>query len=139
MVFKIKYPRPPPPSPPPRPSPGPTVASRVVVVIRCNMLLSHNQVRGHSTGSSHSGVEEYPREKKHKQDKKKVVSQHRTWYIIADAIHASARKIQKVKSGVRLRCCRSVLPGAYVSLLAAGKTDYTPLATQERLPRIYYT
>ena len=24
---------------------------------------SHNQVRGHRTGSSHSGVEEYPREK----------------------------------------------------------------------------
>ena len=29
---------------------------------------SHNQVRGHRTGSSHSGAEEYPREK-HKQTK----------------------------------------------------------------------
>ena len=30
----------------------------------------------------------------------------------------------KVKSGVSLRCARSI-PGAYVSLLVPGKTDYT--------------
>ena len=29
----------------------------------CSHINSHNQVRGHRTGSSHSGVEEYPREK----------------------------------------------------------------------------
>ena len=32
----------------------------VVVVV-----LTYNQVRGHSTGSSHSGAEEYPRENTH--------------------------------------------------------------------------
>ena len=32
---------------------------RVVVVV---LALTHNQVRGHRTGSSHSGDEEYPRE-----------------------------------------------------------------------------
>ena len=29
----------------------------------CSHINSHNQVRGHRTGSSHSGAEEYPREK----------------------------------------------------------------------------
>ena len=29
----------------------------------CSHIYSHNQVRGHRTGSSHSGAEEYPREK----------------------------------------------------------------------------
>ena len=66
-------------------------------------LHSHNQVRGHRTGSSHSGAEEYPRDKT--QTKPKVVHA----YIIADAIHASARKIIKVKSGVSPRCARSIL------------------------------
>ena len=31
----------------------------------CSHINSHNQVRGHRTGSSHSGAEEYPREKTH--------------------------------------------------------------------------
>ena len=34
----------------------------------CSHINSHNQVRDHRTGSSHSGAEEYPREK-HKQTK----------------------------------------------------------------------
>ena len=34
----------------------------------CSHMNSHNQVRGHRTGSSHSGAEEYP-EEKHKQTK----------------------------------------------------------------------
>ena len=34
----------------------------------CSHIYSHNQVRGHRTGSSHSGGEEYPRDK-HKQTK----------------------------------------------------------------------
>ena len=46
-----------------------------------------NQVRGHRTGSSYSGAEEYPREKNTK--KPKVVHA----YITADAIHAPARHI----------------------------------------------
>ena len=31
----------------------------------CSHINSHNQVRGHRTGSSHSVAEEYPREKTH--------------------------------------------------------------------------
>ena len=54
----------------------------------CSHINSHNQVRGHRTGSSHSGAEEYPREK-HKQPK--VVHA----YITADVIHASTRNIKK--------------------------------------------
>ena len=40
----------------------------------CSHINSHNQVRGHRTGSSHSGAEEYPREKT--QTKPKVVYTH---------------------------------------------------------------
>ena len=55
------------------------------------VVVSHNnQVRVHRRGSSHSGADEYPRGKKHKP---KVVQA----YITADAIHAYARNIQKVK------------------------------------------
>ena len=70
----------------------------------CSYINSHSQVRGHRTGSSRSGAEEYPREK----HKPKVVHA----YITADAIHASTRNIYsgvKVKSGVSLRCARSIL------------------------------
>ena len=52
----------------------------------CSHINSHNQVRGHRTGSSHSGAEEYPRENT---SKSKVVHT----YITADAIHASTRNI----------------------------------------------
>ena len=51
----------------------------------CSHINSHNRVRGHRTGSSHSGAEEYPREK----HKPRVVHA----YITADAIHASTRNI----------------------------------------------
>ena len=50
----------------------------------------HNEVRGHRTGSSLSGVEEYPR-KKHTHREPNVLPA----CIIADAIYASARRIQK--------------------------------------------
>ena len=40
----------------------------------CSHINSHDQVRGHRTGSSHSGAEEYPREKcKTNTNKPKVV------------------------------------------------------------------
>ena len=58
----------------------------VRVLLLFSHINSHNQVRGHRTGSSHSGAEEYPREK-HTQPK--VVHA----YITADAIHASPRNI----------------------------------------------
>ena len=38
----------------------------MLLLLCCSHINSHNQVRGHRTGSSHSGVEEYPREKKKK-------------------------------------------------------------------------
>ena len=50
-------------------------------------LNSHNKVRGHRTDSSHSGAEEYPREKHI--NKPKVVHA----YVTADAIHASTRNM----------------------------------------------
>ena len=59
------------------------VVDVVVAVLTSN---SHNQVHGHRTGSSHSGVEEYPREKTKAQPKMVHA------YIVADAIHAPARK-----------------------------------------------
>ena len=37
----------------------------VVVVVVVVVINWHNQVRGHRTGSSHSGVEEYPNNKTH--------------------------------------------------------------------------
>ena len=46
------------------------------------------------------------------------------WHTHVYAIHASARNIKKVKSGVSLRCARSILVHAYVSLLPTGKDDY---------------
>ena len=59
---------------------------RRLLLLLFSHINSHNQVRGHRTGSSHSGAEEYPREK-HTQPK--VVRA----YITADAIHASTRNI----------------------------------------------
>ena len=58
-------------------------------------------------------------------------------HTIACALNASTRKILKVKSGVRLRCARSVLvqTSQYSRL---DRKPATPLATQKRLPRICY-
>ena len=72
----------------------------------CSHINSHNQVRGHRTGSSHSGAEEYPREK---HTKTKVVHA----YITADAIHASTRNI------------RPVDPDSY-TVVARGVADLYP-------------
>ena len=106
-------------------------------VVELFLHSSHNQVRGHRTGSRHSGSEEYLRKK----------SQTRRWctghrlYNTAYAIHASASNIYKVKSGVSLPCARSILvhTSHYYSSVAPGKTNYTPLATHEILPRVQYT
>ena len=58
-------------------------------------------------------------------------------YITADAINASGRSIQKVKSGVSLRCARSIL--LHTSHYSRLEKPTIRLATQKRLPRIYYT
>ena len=44
---------------------GVVVVVVVVVVVAVVVVNWHNQVRGHRTGSSHSGVEEYPKNKTH--------------------------------------------------------------------------
>ena len=67
--------------------------SVVVVVFTLTRIIK-------SVVTGQAPAEEYPREK-HKQPK--VVHA----YITADAIHASTRNI-KVKSGVSLRCARSI-------------------------------
>ena len=71
-------------------------------VYRIVVLFSHS-VRGHRTGSSHSGGEEYLGGKKHKP---KVV---KNAYITADAIHSLRQKHTKVIPGVSLRCIRFIL------------------------------
>ena len=85
----------------------------------CSHINSHNQVRGHRTGSSHSGAEEYPREK-HTQPK--VVHA----YITADAIHASP-ETYKSEIGSQSTMCQVQAGqcGAYVSLLTPGETKYS--------------
>ena len=99
----------------------------------CSHIKSHNNhVRGHRTGSRHSGAEEYPREK-HKQP---------------NVVHAYIPQLTqfmpppetytKSEIGSQSTMCQ-VHTGAYASLLTPGKTDSIPLATQERLPRIVYT
>ena len=97
----------------------------------CSHINLHNQVHGHRTSSSYSGAEEYPRGKN--KNKPKVVHA----YITADAIDASARIIKRVKSGASLRCARSVL--VHTSHYSRLKNPSISRATQERLPRIYYT
>ena len=81
---------------------------------RCSHINSHNQVRGHRTGSSYSGAEEYPREK-HTQPT--VVHA----YITADAI--ASPETYKSEIGSQSTMCQ-VQAGAYVSLLTPGETTY---------------
>ena len=59
----------------------------------CSHINSHHQVRGHRTGSSHYGVEEYPREK---HNKPRVVNVER----LADASHTPAKKCKNERGGV---------------------------------------
>ena len=80
----------------------------------CSHINSHNQVRGHRTGSSHSEAEEYPREK------------HKQWYTQISQLIQFMPPPETYKSeigGQSMMC--QVYTGAHVSLLAPGKTDYT--------------
>ena len=83
----------------------------------CSHINSHNQVRGHRTDSSHSGAEEYPREK-HTQPK--VVHA----YITADAMPPPPPETYKSEIGSQSTMCQ-VQAGAYVSLLTPGETKYS--------------
>ena len=85
----------------------------------CSHINSHNQVRGHTTGSIHSGAEEYPREK-HKQ--RKVVHANisqLTQFMPPPETDKSERESQSTMCQVYNWCIR------YVSLLAPGKTGCT--------------
>ena len=57
-------------------------------------------------------------------------------YITADAVHASARKYEKMKLGVSLRCARSIL--VHTSHFSCLGKPTIPLATQKRLPGTIY-
>ena len=92
----------------------------------CSHDNSRNQVRGHRTGSCHSGVEEHPREKQ----KTNVVHA----YVIADAMHASARKRKKIVSQPML--CQ-VHTCTYVSPLAP-ENPTTQLATKKHTRVSHY-
>ena len=82
----------------------------------CSHMNSHNQVRGHTTGSSHSGAEEYPREK-HKQTKGGARISQLTQLMPPPETY-------KIEIGSQPTMCQ-VHFGAYVLLFAPGKTDYT--------------
>ena len=83
----------------------------------CFHINSHNQVRGHRAGSSHSGVEQYPRDK----------NTNQTWYTHISQLtqFMSPPETYKSEIGSQPTMCQ-VHTGAYVSLLAPGKTDCTP-------------
>ena len=83
----------------------------------CSYVSSHNQVRGHRTGSSHSGAEEYPREK---------TQTTQRWYTHISQVTQIMPPPETYKSeiGSQPTMCQ-VHTGAYVSLLAPGKPDYT--------------
>ena len=85
----------------------------------CSHINSHNQVRGHRIGSTHSGAQEYPREK-HKQSK--VLHA----YITADAIQLTQFMpppvTYKSEIGSPSTVCQ-VHTGSYVSLLSP-KTEF---------------
>ena len=90
---------------------------------------SHNQVRGHRTVSSHSGAEEYPRGKTQTKGGTRI---NHSWRNLC--LH---QKHIKVKSGVSLRCARSI--PVHRSHYSRMEKPTKTLANQERLPRIYYT
>ena len=94
------------------------------LVCCCSHINSHTQVRGHRTGSGHSGAEEYPRKK----------NTNQRWYTHRSRLKQFMPPPGQYKSeiGSHPTMCQ-VHTGAYVSLLALGKNDYT--ARHPRLPR----
>ena len=94
----------------------------------CSHINSHNQIRGHRTGSSHSGAEEYPREKTQTKGGTRI---YHSWPN--SSLH---QQHIKMKSGVSLRCARSI--PVHTSHYSRLEKPTIPLATEERLPRIIY-
>ena len=96
----------------------------------CSRSNSHYQVRGHRTGSSHSGAEEYPREK---------AQTSQRWYthnISQLTQFTPPPETSKSEVGSQHTMCH-VHTGAYVSLLAPGQTDYRYTACHPRKTTTY--
>ena len=82
----------------------------------CSHINSHDQVRGHWTGSGHSGAEECPREKQTNQ----------RWYTHISQLTQFMPPPETYKSVIESQPTMCLVhTGAYASLLAPGKTDYT--------------
>ena len=102
------------------------------------IINSHNQVRGHRTGSSHSGAEENIPGKN---------TNNPTWYthIISQLTQfMSPPETYKSEIGSQSTMCE-VHTGAYVSILTPGETDYntachpdynTPTRTREESSKV---
>ena len=82
----------------------------------CSHINSHNQVRGHRTGSSHSGAEEYSRGNTH----------NPRWYTHISQLTQFMPPPETYKSeiGSQSTMCQ-VQAGAYVSLFTPGETKYS--------------
>ena len=120
------------------------------IPVCCSQINSHNQVRGHRTGSSHFGAEEYPREKTQTSQRWYTRISQRTQFMTGSS-HSGAKEYPREKTqtsqrwytrisqrtqfmpppetykseiGSQPTMCQ-VHTCAYISLLALGKTDYT--------------
>ena len=88
----------------------------------CSYINSHNQVRGHRTGSSHSGAEEYPGER---------TQTNQRWYTNISQLTQFMPPLETYKSEIGSQpTMGQVHTGAYVSLLACASTHWLspPLA-----------
>ena len=97
----------------------------VVVVLTLTRII---KAYGHRTSSSYSGAEKYPREKTQTNQRRYTHISQLTQCMPPPGTY----------SGIGGQpTMYQVHTGAYVSLLAPGKPT-PPLATQERLPCVYY-
>ena len=108
----------------------------VVVVVAshrccCSHINSHNKVRGHRTGSSHSGAEEHPSEKS---------QTNQRWYTHVSQLTQFMPPPETYQSEIRSQptMCQTHT-GAYVSQLAPGKNDYTACHPRKTTTYIYFT
>ena len=95
----------------------------------CFHINSHNQDRGHRTGSSHSGAEEYPREKH---------AHNPRWYthILQLTQFMPPPETYKSEIGSQSTMCQ-VQAGAYVSLPTPRETKYSDCHPRKTTTYIY--
>ena len=99
----------------------------LVVWCCCSHINSHNQVRGHRTGSSHSGAEEYPRRK---------TQTNQRWYTHISQLTQFMPPPETInrESAYDVPGLSILVHTSHYSRL--GKPTI-PFATQERLARMY--